>query len=331
MAICPRCGAATKPGKTSCWNCWAPLTPEPAERKKVKPPVKATPSAEQATPAAVPPAQAMPEAPAPRPPDEKVIAGARSEEVASVLTPAPAEAAAPMPLPAEAAVPAPANVVEQAPPAARMEPKERKARKERPERPARKERPARNSAVTSEPAQPVTTDAPAAASGHRKTSVAARILGGAVIVLMLLIGSAALYWYFTFNNARRSGSPDEIGAIYLSALTTGNTTTQQFYATEESTGHLLPNWFTIINGSIEGKATVTGNTAQLPVVLNLNLTLPLGATPPALAAALQRPFHLPMVLRHEERGWQVDQLRLLQQLKQQILHIDPKLKLPSDD
>ncbi len=138
---------------------------------------------------------------------------------------------------------------------------------------------------------------------------------GATSMFFLLALSAALYWYVTFAGSHRYGSPAEIGAIYLAALASGNATAQQFYATEESTGDLLPNWFTVVNGNVEGNAVIHGKTAQVPVMLNLNLSLPVEDVSPALSSALAHPYHLAMLLRHERRGWQVDQIRLLQQSK----------------
>ncbi len=292
MGTCPRCGAALKPGKTACWNCWAPLPPPPAERAQKKAPVlTATPATPDTSPVVHTPS-AVPVTPPP------TVLTPETPPLAAVIP----EASAP---PAVEAT-APAGAPESAP--------SEKGKAQTPR----------------DRAKPAATDTPTILVVPRKSSLATRLLGGAVIVLILLAGMGALYWYTTFGAARRGSSPDDIGAIYLSALSNGNTTTQQFYATDESTGNMLPNWFTVINGSVEGKAEVHGQTAKLPVVLNLNLALPLDSTSPTLAAALQRPFHIPLVLRHEQRGWQVDQLQLWQQIKQQILQIDPKLQLPAD-
>lgn len=283
MATCPRCGAVRKPGKSTCWNCWALLHPEPSAPPDTKSAMQPPPPEIETSPLAPSLDTAAPTLVA--------QAGGESEYAPPASAPEP---------------PTAVDEIDHTPPAMAVD----------------------ETALVAQPLPDTPRTPQVFVSGPivRAERRGITWLMVASIALFLLLLLAVLYWYFTFQAARRYNTPEVVGNIYVAALSTGDTTTQQVYATEQSTGHLFPSWFAIVRGQVIGKAEILGETARVPVLLELNAADAKAAS--GITAALARPFQLPLVLRWEKRGWQVDQDQLIKQLLQRILAEHPELRLP---
>ena len=354
MACCPRCGVENKPGRSSCWSCWALLPHLLAT--VVDPP--AAPSARDAPRVITPPdnrppswprAESKTEAPAvskavarPIPPEMPVepaptVASALPDEPS--LPEVPVIAAEPVSPAADANTERAGCQIAPALPALPTLPRELDA--ERPTAPALP----LEQALPAGPATPVTpgVSSPERVSGPSREQerefafVAAkespaRLSGSrgalvAIVVVTLLLLAGMLYWYETSGALP---SPREVLGTargYLLALTSSDGRTQQQLATEASKGVVLPPWMAVVTAQVQGEATLQDREAHVPIAIRF---APGDDHVNAVQrAALSRVYLLSLPLTLGAEGWRVDQRAFLQEVQQAIREKNPGVKFPA--
>lgn len=156
-----------------------------------------------------------------------------------------------------------------------------------------------------------------------------RAVNGIVFCFILAI-VVVVGWYYTRHARPQIADAPEIAQTYLTAITIGDTGAQQQLSTAASKATLVPSWFTIVAGSVNGAGVVDGTGAMtVPAQLQLSPTAGDDQCNEALISALSRDYQIDIVLERGGTGWRVDQQATFNNMRTVLTANNPDVSFPA--